>query len=292
MLYAGKELADEKTLDECGVKMEAMLHLVLKKKEENMKQLTKFEKEELQCAQSSKLAQFYNASAGLNDEVRDYRDSESKFDSHANPSGEGFDLGRDGQFKEFTVAIGQFYSFLLENAMSALKKKGFRVLHTNNEQEFIKMLPQADVAWIISGSGSPSPALVDAVLAYHHSLGGLLIYGDNHPFFGTINPILAKMFPHTQCTGDDSGGQKMQVCFSIVIVVHLLLAYVHISNTTKRLVLLHQRECLEPISLLLASSRSLRALRYALLLIQSAPSRPLAPTRVVVLQSNSLITKS
>src|SRR5262249_45170691 len=140
LLFAGKELADDKTIDGCGIKKETILHLVLKKNEEHLKQLSNFEQAELKTAQSARMANFYNSSAGLNDEVAVYRDTESKFDKHANPSGDTFDLGRDGQFKDFTVLIGQFYSFSMKTPIEALRRKGFTVLHTTNEQSFLQNL--------------------------------------------------------------------------------------------------------------------------------------------------------
>ncbi len=53
---------------------------------------------------------YYNMTVGLNDELKTYQDSESKFDKHANPEGSEYDLGQDGQFKEFNCLIGQFDS--------------------------------------------------------------------------------------------------------------------------------------------------------------------------------------
>jgi hypothetical protein len=57
-------------------------------------------------AQDARLASFYGENAGLHDELNDYNDVH--FDKHANPLGSEFDLGKDGQFGEFTVLIGNF----------------------------------------------------------------------------------------------------------------------------------------------------------------------------------------
>ena len=215
VLFAGKELADDKTIDGSGIKKETILHLVLKKKEENLQQLTAFEKKEMAVAQSEKLSTFYNASAGLNDEVKIYRDSESKFDKFDNPAGEGFDLGRDGQFKDFTVVIGQWYQFDMTKPIAALRKKGFTVVHTTSEKQFLDNLAKADVAWIISGNCWQAPGsgseFVERVYDYSRKLGGLLIFGDNDPYFVHANAVLAKMFPNTECYGSDPGGQCMKV---------------------------------------------------------------------------------
>jgi hypothetical protein len=149
--------------------------------------------------------------------VRKYQDSESKWDKHANPSGATFDLGKDGEFKEFTVLIGQHYnesSFTMREAKSALTKKGFNIIHTKNEQEFLDNLDKADVAWIISGNGaSLPPNYVERILKYHRSLGGLFIFADNTPYTIHANALLAQMFKDTKCVGCDPGYQTLKVRF-------------------------------------------------------------------------------
>ena len=62
----------------------------------------------MEVAQSSKMTKFYNHTVGLNDELKTYQDTESKFDKHANPEGSEYDLGKDGEFKGFNVLIGCF----------------------------------------------------------------------------------------------------------------------------------------------------------------------------------------
>lgn len=108
ILFAGKELDDGNTLQSSGVSKEAILHLVLKKAQTHVSQLTQYEQKEMEVAQSEKMSKYYNHSVGLNDEISTYKDEESKFDKHANPEGSEYDLGRDGEFKDFTLLIGHF----------------------------------------------------------------------------------------------------------------------------------------------------------------------------------------
>jgi len=124
LLFAGKELNDENDLKSYNIGKEAIIHLVLKKSEERLKALTSFEQMETKKAQAPRMQQFYNESVGLNDELVQYKDSESKFDVHSNPQGAEYDLGRDGEFKDYTILIGQFDAQCgLNDASIALKKK-------------------------------------------------------------------------------------------------------------------------------------------------------------------------
>ncbi len=114
----------------------------------------------------------------MQDELQEYRDEESKFDGHANPKGAEYDLGKDGEFADFVVLIGNFdpyspmgcvflclyvclyyYADTLKcsNPTLSLKKKGFTVVEEKSEKRFTELLPTADVAWIISGT---DPTLV------------------------------------------------------------------------------------------------------------------------------------
>jgi large subunit ribosomal protein L40e len=90
ILFEGKDLDNDRTIEECGVTKEAVLHLVLKKRESHTAKLSSYEQQELNVAQSASTSQWYNASAGLNDELVEHRDSDSKFDSYSNPA--GFDI--------------------------------------------------------------------------------------------------------------------------------------------------------------------------------------------------------
>jgi len=202
---------------------EAIIHLVLKKKEENLQQLSNFERAELKVAQSSALSKYYNASVGLNDELKEHKDEESKFDKHENPSGSDFDLGKDGEFKEFLILFGSFCKGYVPEAtqkpITALKKKGFKVEETQSERDFINKLKsnKYDVAWIISGNtfsdASAKEDFKKAVLEYHQNLGGLFIWGDNNPWFSHANIILPEVTKIPDCilTGDTPGAKVLSI---------------------------------------------------------------------------------
>jgi len=191
LIYNGKELDDEKTLAECGVLKESVLNLVLKKSESHMNRLTAVEQKELIAAQSESASRYYSSAVGLNDELETYTDSESKFDVYQNPQGEGYDLGKDGEFSEFVVLIGQFYSFDIANAKKALEKKGFVVILTTETKFFLDALPKADIAIIISGaSNTGSKDFAQKVAEFHKAGGALYIWGDNGPYVKHANEVL------------------------------------------------------------------------------------------------------
>jgi len=194
--------------------------------------LSNVQKAELNAAQTQ-TTQYYNKSVGLQDELETYKDSESKFDSHANPSGAEFDLGKDGEFSEFVVLIGCFLATSMANPIGALQKKGFEVILANTEKQFLAHLFDADVAWILSGtdpdtskpktattSGESHPAwktitkeiFTEAVVAFHKLGGALFIWGDNDPFFEHANAILPKILKgEVELVGNDSADKKLKL---------------------------------------------------------------------------------
>lgn len=208
---------DANDLKHYNVQKETILHLVLKKTEERQQQLTHYEQKEMKMAQSSVMSKYYNHSVGLNDEIATYKDEESKFDVHANPQGSEFDLGRDGEFKEYTILIGQFDAQCgLTDAKAALQKKGFGIVIVNNMQEFIKRLGKCQVAWIISGTPQsvvgPVDEFVKAVVKFHKNGGGLMVWGDNDPYFGHANVVLPKLLDvPVKLIGNTPGGYPMLV---------------------------------------------------------------------------------
>jgi len=220
LVFAGKDLEDDKDLKAYNVGKESIIHLVLKKSESHTQKLSLGEQKEMRYAQNApKMHQYYNSSVGLNDELQNYQDSESKFDKHANPEGSGFDLGKDGEFKEFNILIGRFDAQCgLTDAEVALKKKGFGVVITQSMADFTASLTSKfHVAWIISGTPQSvqkqlEEKFVNACLKFHENGGGLLVWGDNDPYFGHANVLLPKLLKEkVQLIGNTPGGKALTI---------------------------------------------------------------------------------
>lgn len=210
IVFDGKDLEDDKTLVECGVKSESTLNCILKSAKKNMDLYSDIQQAELNVAKTQ-ANKYYNDAVGLQDELCEWRDDELELDVHANPAGASFDLGRDGEFSEFVVLMF-FYFASMDSPKKELEKKGFKVKVAADEKSFIDELENADIAWIISGtdpeqnkhqkrktsSGENYPAwktatkepFAEAVLKFHKRGGGLYIWGDNDPFFEHANVIL------------------------------------------------------------------------------------------------------
>jgi len=185
--------------------------------EERTSKLTEYEQKEMKIAQSDVMTQkYYNYSVGLNDEISKFKDDESKFDTHANPEGSDFDLGRDGGFSDYSVLIGRFDAQCgVNDASAALKKKGFKVTIVTTIKEFISGLSKCQVAWIISShimEENLKDSFIKAVVSYHKKGGGLLVWGDNAPLFVHANVVLPHLLgKNVQLVGDTPGGHPMTV---------------------------------------------------------------------------------
>jgi len=217
IIFGEDELEDVKTLESYGIGDEDVVNLVLKKVAENMQYLSSREQVEMKVAQSKVMSNFYNHSVGLNNELKIWKDEESKFDKHANPEGAEYDLGKDGQFKDFNVLVGLFDTQCkMDDAKKALEQKGFGVTIVKDDKSFIAQLSNTKfhVAWIISGyQAVPQPKpLTQAVLDFHQRGGGLLIWGDNDPYFAHANVVLPELLKcPIKLIGNTPGGKTMNV---------------------------------------------------------------------------------
>lgn len=138
------------------------------------------------------------------------------FDQYGNPVGGGFDLAKDGAFAGFRLLIGCFYAGLLEDLRSLtlkeLQKKGWEVVVVDDVDSFTSALRDQHIhaAWIISGHGfsGNEEGFVNEVERFHVSGRGLMIWGDNEPYFQHANKVLAKLFSF-QLTGNTPGGKEL-----------------------------------------------------------------------------------
>lgn len=92
----------------------------------------------------------------------------------------------------YRVFLINFYS---EFAGPCIEKKGFQIFCTMDEREFLTQLDEYDVAWIVSDNAEPSCCdFVSKVVEFNKRGHGVCFWGDNTPWFGTINPVLNSMF--------------------------------------------------------------------------------------------------
>jgi len=104
----------------------------------------------------------------------------------------------------------------MHDAKPALEKKGFVVVLETTMAKFISRLPNADVAWVISGmNGSvtgPVKEFTEAVVKFHKRGGGLLVWGDNDPYYAHANVLLPELLKErVQLIGNTPGGYPMGV---------------------------------------------------------------------------------
>lgn len=144
----------------------------------------------------------------------DYKDAE--LDQYGNPIGGGYDLAKDGAFKDFRVLIGCFYTSLKKDLKSLtkkeLEKKGWEMCIVESVDEFTKALrdDRFHVAWIISNRifEGNEPEFVKEVRKFHESGRGLMIWGDNDPYYAQANSVLSDLFDFT-LTGNTPGGKEL-----------------------------------------------------------------------------------
>lgn len=141
------------------------------------------------------------------------------YDKDGNPIGSIYDLGSDGGFSKFKIIIGKFYSEpgfsvndLEQNAVKALKEKGFQVFITENEDEFLQKLLDYDQAWIISfcmETPIKNKTFANKVQEFHLAGKGLMLWEDNDSKPNTrTNQVLQLLF-NMQVQGNSLGTKKM-----------------------------------------------------------------------------------
>lgn len=154
---------------------------------------------------------FYNESAG-----RSNIDNAPAYDQHGNPIGRGFDLGRDGSFKEYKILIGQLYvgpelsDVAMKKPIDALKVKSFEVTHVKGESAFLSELrsKRYQIAWVISTNSISDTTFVSALIEFHSTGGAIFLFADNTPYICPASEFLNKKFGVT-LTGDFHGCQTL-----------------------------------------------------------------------------------
>jgi hypothetical protein len=142
----------------------------------------------------------------------------AKFDKHGNPLGAAFDLAQDASFTGMQLLIGCFdkSSSLLRDirlmVAPELKKKGWSVHITCSTGAFSEIINKEEfrVAWIISSPvfAGDAAAFLTEVKRFHAAGKGLMIWGENHPYYAEANVVLRDMFGF-QLTGDTPGGHAL-----------------------------------------------------------------------------------
>uniref|UniRef100_A0A7S1WLE7 Uncharacterized protein n=1 Tax=Alexandrium catenella TaxID=2925 RepID=A0A7S1WLE7_ALECA len=137
-------------------------------------------------------------------------------DAYGNPL--GFDLAKDGAFEGFRLLIGSFCGELkiadLQNlTVKELQKKGWEVQVETDLEAFTAALRDGrfHVTWIVSsrfGLGAAAAAFVAEVRRFHESGRGLMIWGDNDPFFEHANEVLGSLFGF-KLVGNTPGGKEL-----------------------------------------------------------------------------------
>jgi len=158
------------------------------------------------------ITEFYTEYAGMHDEI-----VPEVVDKFKNPEGAEFDLGQNRAFDKFVILVGSFCNQFRKDAFDAnprpaLENKGFKIIYTTSEKEFVENLENCDVAWVISNVapsvlGSP---LTTACKKFHDEGGGLFIWADNAPAVFHANMILKELLD-CELEGSTPGGRVLEV---------------------------------------------------------------------------------
>jgi len=153
-----------------------------------------------------------------NDDAIQGHYGDAKFDRFGCPIGD-FDLAKDGSFKGYKVLIGMFYhgenlpQYLKALTVPQLEKKGFEVTVCDCMGTFTGKLKteRFHVAWILSsdapGSGDMEEFVAE-VRRFHEAGRGLMVWGDNHPYYVHANSVLDDLF-NFKLMGSTPGGKDL-----------------------------------------------------------------------------------
>ncbi|CAJ1398490.1 unnamed protein product [Effrenium voratum] len=140
-------------------------------------------------------------------------------DMYGNPVGGDFDLARDGAFEGFKMLVLCAYhqeglpQDLQSLTIPELSKKGFNVKVCMSVDEPTRELRQGSyhVAWILSSTEfvGDKEAFLTEVQKFHRAGRGLMIWGDNHPYFAHANLVLERLFGF-KLEGNTPGGKELR----------------------------------------------------------------------------------
>jgi hypothetical protein len=146
--------------------------------------------------------------------------AKAQFDQYGNAIGGAFDLAKDGAFRGFQLLVGCFYQgenlpMSLESAViPTLVPKGWETTTVTSVADFVKRLDgdTFHVAWVISSNeavpDADAASLSRACRAFHQRGRGLMVWGDNDPYYTHANAVLGDLFGFT-LTGDTPGGKEL-----------------------------------------------------------------------------------
>eukprot|EP01132_Coremiostelium_polycephalum_P008234 gene8234-10120_t len=153
----------------------------------------------------SSIIQFYTENAGI------HSLNNVEVDQFKNPVGNEYDLGIEGAFSDFTILFGVFYPLEMK-CKESLKSKGFDIIITQNQKDFISKLGDADIAIIIpfktADETTTESEFTSAVRKFHESGKGIFLWAENDPFFVQTNWILQDLL-QTKVGGVDPGTKTL-----------------------------------------------------------------------------------
>ena len=137
------------------------------------------------------------------------------YDQHGNPQGSSYDLGRDDDYTDCKILIGNLCSdqFKIEDVqkpINALKVKGFQVDYVNTNEEFRSKLESNDynIAWVISNNSNEDDNLTSTLIDFHSAGGSIFLFADNVPWIHPVNEFLNEKFG-ISIEGDYAGRETL-----------------------------------------------------------------------------------
>jgi hypothetical protein len=138
-------------------------------------------------------------------------------DQFGNVSGSIYDLGVDGAYAGYTVAIIEQYDAFQSLCNKALIEKGFTILKLGASptlDDLNRALEKACQLWLISGDRLiMTDAHIQSIKSFYEKGRGLFIWGDNVPWYYDSNRVLKSLFgdaANVQMEGNDESQKVLQ----------------------------------------------------------------------------------